>query len=65
MNPDGTLAILFDDGDKEPSAKPEHVKLVGGGLYRSFLYSPSVEPVGTEKCHRFYGPVASPRGARR
>ena len=29
-NPDGTFAILFDDGDKEPSAKPEHVKLVGG-----------------------------------
>ena len=29
-NPDGTFAILFDDGDKEPSAKPEHIKLVGG-----------------------------------
>ena len=28
-NSDGTFAILFDDGDKEPSAKPEHIKLVG------------------------------------
>ena len=28
-NPDGTFAILFDDGDKEPKALREHVKLVG------------------------------------
>ena len=29
VNADGTFAILFDDGEKEPSAKPEDVRLVG------------------------------------
>ena len=29
VNADGTFAILFDDGDKEPKALREHVKLVG------------------------------------
>ena len=29
-NPDGTFAVLFDDGNKEPSAKPEHFKHIAG-----------------------------------
>ena len=41
MNPDGTFAILFDDGDKEPSAKPEHIKLVGGSAPKS---APALAP---------------------
>ena len=30
VNGDGTFAILFDDGDKEPSAKAADVRAVGG-----------------------------------